>query len=93
MEEIDFTKCLPHNVKVAKKISKFKKPLFCKIKINSIKTPHTHLYYNYTIYARSEKDLLKTVGGVDDTDSIPYNVKSWPKWLKVGSKTLRNWLN
>ena len=28
----------------------------------------------YTMYARSEKDLLKTVGGVDDTDSLPYNV-------------------
>ena len=75
MEEVDFTKCLPHNVKVAKKLVSLKSRFSVKIKINSIKTPHTHLYYNYTMYARFEKDLLKTVGGVDDTDSIPYNVK------------------
>ena len=76
MEEVDFTKCLSHNVKAAKKLVSLKSRNSVKIKINSIKTPHTHLYYNYTMYARSEKDLLKTVGEVDDTNFLPYNVKT-----------------
>ena len=90
MEEVDFTKCLPHNVKAAKKLVSLKSRNSVKINFICIKTPHTHLYYNYTMFARSEKDLLKTVGEVDDTNSIHYKVKSCPKGLKVGSKTLRN---
>ena len=82
MEEVDFTKCLPHNVKAAKKLVNLKSHYSVKIHFISIKTPHTPLYYNYTMFARSEKDLLKTVGEVDDTNCIPYNVKKLPKMTK-----------
>ena len=45
----------------------------------SYETPHAHLHYNHTLYARSEKDPLQTVGVVDYTNSI----KNCLKWLSL----------
>ena len=45
------------------------------------KNSHAHLHYIHNKYARFQNDPLKTVGGVDYTNSIPYNAKSCLKWL------------
>ena len=75
----DFTNCLPHNVKAAK-ISKFeeKNVILSKSILSPSKTPHTHLHYNHTMYARSEKIHWKLW-----KNSTPYNVKSCTKWLSL----------
>ena len=45
-----------------------------KINSSSIINPHAHLQYVQNRYARFQKDPLKTVGGVDYTNSIPKSV-------------------
>ena len=44
--------------------------------------PHAlSMQYVHNKYARFKKDPLKTVGGVDYTNYIPYNAKICLKWL------------
>ena len=45
------------------------------------KNSHAHLQCIHNKYAWFQNDPLKTVRGVDYTNSIPYNAKSWLKWL------------
>ena len=52
-----------------------------KINSSSIKKPHAHFQYVNNKYARFQSDPLKTVRGVDYTNSIPYNAKCCLKWL------------
>ena len=53
-----------------------------KINSNSIKTSHAHLQYIHNRNAKFSKDQLKTVGGVDYTNTIPYTAKKkCRKWL------------
>ena len=62
------------------------------------KNSHAHFQYIYNKYARFQKDPLKTVRGVDYTNSIPYNAKSCLKWLsskgcnsvKINSSSTKN---
>ena len=56
-------------------MTKFKGRNSVKINSSSNKNPHAHLQYVHNMYARFEKDPLKTVGGVDYTNYIPYNAK------------------
>ena len=46
-----------------------------KIISSSNETPHAHLQYVHSMFARFEKDPLKTLEGVDYTNSVPYNAK------------------
>ena len=45
------------------------------------KNSHAHLQYIHNKYAGFQNVPLKTVRGVDYTNSIPYNAKSCLKWL------------
>ena len=47
------------------------------------KNSHAHLQYIHNKYAKFQNDLLKTVRGVDYTNSIPYNAKSCLKVRKA----------
>ena len=42
-----------------------------KITSSSIKNPYAHFHYDCDKYVRFQKDPLKTVGGVDYTNSVP----------------------
>ena len=45
------------------------------------KNSHAYLQYIRNKYAWFQNDPLKTVRGIDYTNSIPYNAKSCLKWL------------
>ena len=62
------------------------------------KNSHAHLQYIHNKYAWFQNDPLKTVRGVDYTNSIPYNAKNCLKWLssngcnsvKINSSSTKN---
>ena len=49
------------------------------------KNSHAHLQSIHNKYAWFQNDPLKTVWGVDYTNSIPYNAKCCLKWLSSNS--------
>ena len=54
------------------------------------KNSYAHLQYIHNKYAWFHNDPLKTVRGVDYTNSIPYNAKSCLKWLSSkGSNSVK----
>ena len=96
--EVDYTNSIPYNAKICLKWLSSKGRNSVKINLRSNKNPHAHLQYVHNMYARFEKDPLKTVGEVDYTNSIPYNAKICLKWLsskgrnsvKINSRSNKN---
>ena len=80
-EQVDNTSSILYNPKICLKWLSSKGRNIVKINFSSIKNPHVHFQYVPNMYAKFEKDPLKTVGGVDYTNSIPYNTKICLKWL------------
>ena len=68
---VDYTNSIPYNAKSCLKWLSLKGCNSVKINSSSTKNPHAHLQYVHNRYARFQKDPLKTVGGVDYTNSIP----------------------
>ena len=68
---VNYTNSIPNNAKNCLKSLSSKGCNSVKINSSSIKNPHAHLQYVHNRYARLQKDPLKTVGGVDYTNSIP----------------------
>ena len=77
---VDYTNSIPYNAKSCKKWLSSKGCNSVKINSSSTKNPHAYLQYVHNRYAKFQKDPLKTVGGVDYTNSIPYNAKRCLKW-------------
>ena len=71
VREVDYTNSIPYNAKSCLKWLSSKGCNSVKINSSSTKNPHAHLQYVHNRYARFQKDPLKTVGGVDYTNSIP----------------------
>ena len=67
--EVDNTNSIPNNAKNCLKCLSSKDHYFLKINSKDIKNPHAHLLYVDNKNARFQKDPLKTVGGVDYTNS------------------------
>ena len=95
---IDYTISIPYNTKSCLKWLSSNGCNSVKINFSSIIDPHAHLQYVHNKYARFENDPLKTVRGVDYTNSIPYNAKSCLKGLsskgcnsvKIESSSIKN---
>ena len=68
---VDYTNSIPYNAKSCLKLLSSKGCNSVKINSSSTKNPHAHLQYVQNRYARFQKGPLKTVGGVDYTNSIP----------------------
>ena len=68
---VDYTNSIPYNAKSCLKWLSSKGCNSDKINSSSTKNPHAHLQYVPNRYARFQKDPLKTVGGLDYTNSIP----------------------
>ena len=71
---VDYTNSIPYNAKSCLKWLSSKGCNSVEINSSSTKNPHAHLQYVHNRYARFQKDPLKTVGGVDYTNSIPASV-------------------
>ena len=97
-EELITQTCYPTlkaNLKIvlSRKYSNFVKNYFF-----LCKNSHAHLQYIHNKCAWFQNDPLKTVRGVDYTNSIPYNAKSCLKWLsskgcnsvKINSSSTKN---
>ena len=82
VRRIDYTNSIPYSAKKAAKKTKFKRPQFSQIIYRAIKNPPAYLHYVHNKYARFQKDTLKTVGGVDYTNYIPYYAKKKKNCLK-----------
>ena len=80
---VDYTNYIPYmyNAKICLKWLSSKGCNSVKINSSFNKNPHAHLQYVHNMYARFAKDPLKTMGGVDYTNCIPYNAKICLKWL------------
>ena len=97
-ELITQTLYIPFNAKICLKWLSSKGCNSVKINSSSIKNPQAHLQYVPNLYAKFEKDPLKTVRGFDYTNSIPYNAKICLKWLsskgrnsvKINSRSNKN---
>ena len=81
VREVDYTNSIPYNAKICLKWLNSKGRNSVKINSRANKIPHAHFQYVPNMYAKFEKDPLKTEGGVDYTNSIPYNTKICLKWL------------
>ena len=68
---VDFTNSIHFNAKSCLKWLSSKGCNSVEINSSSTKNPHAHLQYVHNRYARFKKDPLKTLGGVDYTNSIP----------------------
>ena len=66
-----YTNSIPYNAKRCLKRLSSKGCNSVKINSSSTKNPHAHFPYVDNRYARFQKDPLRTVGGVDYTNSIP----------------------
>ena len=68
---VDYTNFIPYIAKSCLKWLSSKGCNSVKINFSSIKNPHAHLQYVHNKYARFQKGPLKTVRGIDYTNSIP----------------------
>ena len=66
-----YTNSIPYNSKSCLKWLSSKGCNSVKIISSSTKNPHAHFQHVHNRYAKFQKDPLKTVGGVDYTNSIP----------------------
>ena len=68
---IGYTNSIPYNATISLKRLSSKGRNSVKINSSSIKNLHAQLQYVHNMYTKCETDPLKTVGGVDYTNSIP----------------------
>ena len=81
-EELITQNSIPYNAKICQKWLSSKGRNYVKINSRSNKNPHAHLQYVQNMYAKSAKDPLKTVGGVDYTKLYTLQYENLPKMTK-----------
>ena len=76
--EVDYTNSIPYCARKLSRMTKFKRSQFRQNYFSLYQNLHALLQYVHNMHTRFERDPLKTVGEIDCTSSIPYNVKGCP---------------